>query len=251
MLNTLKTVPERIADELSERILSGDFQPGSRLPSVRKLAAAYEVNVSTIQRVLVVLEERGLALAKDRAGIEVLDAGVTGGTALWPILLASEGAQDRASALLRDALHARRLLAVSVLRQLGQVDSASFLPALESAVRRFAETVARDESDLGAVSAAETSIIRTLLMAANRPAVLAIFNDISGMLGASPGVLKAVYSDPQLTLGAWRAFLAEARDGDIGRYGEMAATVLEAMDENIIAAFRAKQAEKPTQEQEC
>lgn len=242
-----QTVPERIADELSRRILRGEFAPGTRLPSVRNLAAEYEVNVSTVQRVLVVVQERGLAVAKDRAGIEVLDPSITGGTALWPFLLGSEGTLDRAAALLLDALAARRLLAASVVRQLAELPPDTYLEGLATAVGSFAEVVQRSPSDLRALSASETGIIRSLLLATERPAVLAIFNDITQMLAASTGALAAIYADPSLTLSAWSAFVEEARSGDIRPYAAMAEAVLETMDAKIVASFRAYHESRSTQ----
>jgi DNA-binding FadR family transcriptional regulator len=247
-MNRTQTIPERIADELSGRILDGEFAPGARLPSLRALSAEYEVNVSTIQRVLVVLQERGLAISRDRAGIEVQDPNVTGGTALWPLLLASNGTADRSTALLSDALAARRLLAVSVVRQLSEQPPSTYVPALEAAVTAFAAVAEQMPTDLRALSRAETAIIRALLLATARPAVLAIFNDITQMLATSSGALAAIYSNLAMTISAWKAFVEQARDGDIRPYARLAESVLESMDANIVAAFRANHASQATRE---
>ena len=45
-------------------------------------------------------------------------------------------------------------------------------------------------------------------MAAERPAVLAIFNETHRMLAMAPAVLDAIYSDPPTTVRAWQAFMA-------------------------------------------
>ena len=40
----------QIADHISERILSGSWKPGERIPSIRELAEAIEVNPNTVMR---------------------------------------------------------------------------------------------------------------------------------------------------------------------------------------------------------
>jgi DNA-binding FadR family transcriptional regulator len=237
-MNSQQTIPGRIADELSRRVLREEFAPGSRLPSVRKLAAGYGVNVSTSERVLLVVQERGLAVAKDCEGIEVQDPAVTGGTALSPFLRESEGTMDRAVELVFDALVARRLLAVSVLGLLAEQAAETYLSTVENAVETFAKVVDHSPSDLVELSRTETGIIRALLLTTNRPAILAIFNDITVMLATNASALAAIYANPDLTLAAWRALVQKAQTGDIRPYAHMAEAVLEGMAVNIVTAFR-------------
>ncbi|MEU8821781.1 winged helix-turn-helix domain-containing protein [Actinoplanes sp. NPDC048796] len=63
----------QVADDLSARIRDGEYPPGSRLPSLRELAALYSVSVSTIQRVMVRLDERRLIVASQGRGTYVVD----------------------------------------------------------------------------------------------------------------------------------------------------------------------------------
>ena len=50
----------QLADDLAAKIESGDFPPGSRLPSEAELAETYEIAKMTVRRALEVLRERGL-----------------------------------------------------------------------------------------------------------------------------------------------------------------------------------------------
>ena len=50
-------------EQLARRIATGAYPPGSRLPSVRELAAEAGVNPNTMQRALAQLEQEGLAKA--------------------------------------------------------------------------------------------------------------------------------------------------------------------------------------------
>ena len=53
---------------LSQAIITGEFQPGERLPSVRDLAVETGVNPNTMQRALAELEREGLVYSQRTAG---------------------------------------------------------------------------------------------------------------------------------------------------------------------------------------
>ena len=69
----------QLTEQLTRRIITGVYPPGSKLPSVRELAAEAGVNPNTMQRSLAQLEQEGLAKADRTAGrlvtwdTEVLD----------------------------------------------------------------------------------------------------------------------------------------------------------------------------------
>ena len=50
----------QIADDVEQRIASGELKPGARLISERDLAEFYDVSYGTIRRVMKELRERGL-----------------------------------------------------------------------------------------------------------------------------------------------------------------------------------------------
>ena len=50
----------QIANELREKITTGYYPPGSRLPSITSLMQEYEVARNTARRALAILEEEGL-----------------------------------------------------------------------------------------------------------------------------------------------------------------------------------------------
>jgi DNA-binding transcriptional regulator YhcF (GntR family) len=53
-----KPIYIQIADNLCERILSGEFKPGSRIPSVREWGATIGVNPNTVARSYELLTDR-------------------------------------------------------------------------------------------------------------------------------------------------------------------------------------------------
>lgn len=68
---------QRVAEQIEERILSGDLPPGSRLPGERELVSQFAVGRSTVREALRVLQSAGLVRSRpgDPLGAEVL--GVT------------------------------------------------------------------------------------------------------------------------------------------------------------------------------
>ncbi len=69
------TVPRltyrEIADDLAARIRSGEYPPGAPLPSYSKLADLYSVSVSTAQRAVALLHDRGLITGEPGRGVFV------------------------------------------------------------------------------------------------------------------------------------------------------------------------------------
>lgn len=59
---------QQLHDQLALRIATGAYPPGSRMPTVRELAAEAGVNPNTMQRALAKLEDEGLAVANRTAG---------------------------------------------------------------------------------------------------------------------------------------------------------------------------------------
>ena len=55
-----KGIFQQIGDNLCEKILSGELLPGSRIPSVRELAASVGVNHNTIMRSYTELQREGI-----------------------------------------------------------------------------------------------------------------------------------------------------------------------------------------------
>jgi DNA-binding GntR family transcriptional regulator len=52
----------QVADHIAARIAAGEFEPGTRLPPERDLAAEYGVAYNTVRRSMDVLRERGLVV---------------------------------------------------------------------------------------------------------------------------------------------------------------------------------------------
>ena len=68
------TIPlsyRKIADDIADRIAMGEYPPGSKIPSYRQLSALYSVSISTAQRAVMALEERGEVIGVPGRGVFV------------------------------------------------------------------------------------------------------------------------------------------------------------------------------------
>ena len=66
-------VYSQLVEHIKLAIVSGEFPLGSRLPSVRELAAEAGVNPNTMQRAFAALEREGLVLTQRTAGRTVTE----------------------------------------------------------------------------------------------------------------------------------------------------------------------------------
>lgn len=60
-----------IANDLAARIACGEYGPGDKLPSYAELAALYGVAVTTAQRAIALLRDRGLVFGIQGRGVYV------------------------------------------------------------------------------------------------------------------------------------------------------------------------------------
>ena len=64
---------QQLTEQITLRILKGEYPPGGRLPAVRDLAVQAGVNPNTMQRAMAQLEQDGLAVGSRTAGRTVTE----------------------------------------------------------------------------------------------------------------------------------------------------------------------------------
>ena len=72
-LNSDRPIYTQILEKIQMRIISGFYQPGERLPSVRDLAAEASVNPNTMQKAFTELERSGLIQTQRNSGRTVTE----------------------------------------------------------------------------------------------------------------------------------------------------------------------------------
>ncbi len=64
----------QIVDQITARVIAGDWAPGSALPSIRELAAANGVSVITVKRAYLELEHAGVIVTRHGKGSFVAES---------------------------------------------------------------------------------------------------------------------------------------------------------------------------------
>ena len=72
-LDSSRPIYAQIIEKVSLDIVSGKYQPGDKLPSVRDLAAQAGVNPNTMQKALTELEKKGVVSSQRTLGRFVTD----------------------------------------------------------------------------------------------------------------------------------------------------------------------------------
>lgn len=62
-----------VTEDITARIKSGEYAPGDRLPTYRELADLYQVSVTTVQRAVIILQDRGLVVGRQGRGLWVAE----------------------------------------------------------------------------------------------------------------------------------------------------------------------------------
>lgn len=63
----------QLLEQIEQKIISGEYSAGSRIPSVRELSAEAAVNPNTMQRAMAELENKGLVITNRTSGRTVTD----------------------------------------------------------------------------------------------------------------------------------------------------------------------------------
>lgn len=72
-LNSDRPIYAQLVERIQKQILSGQYPPGGRLPSVRELAAVAAVNPNTMQKAFTELERSGLIVTQRTNGRTVTE----------------------------------------------------------------------------------------------------------------------------------------------------------------------------------
>jgi len=110
-----KTLSRDIAEILTRRITSGQYEVGSKMPTERLLSLEFGVNRHAVREALKRLEAIGLIRIKHGAGIFIERIKFTAGVEVFDSLLTNEDGTVNKS-FLRDVLEFRRQMIMTVIQ---------------------------------------------------------------------------------------------------------------------------------------
>lgn len=182
-------VAVHIERDLTRAILRGDHRPGSRLPTLRELAAEYGVNPSTMQRALAGLEARGLITARQGSGLRVNDPHDVADVSLITDWLAvTSDDPERAATLIAELAEVRRILAIRLIVRHRQriLDLLPELIAHVTTLRTATGELAWRES---------IEVEKRLVRATGNSMVVTLLNSMARALEEHPLLVEAMFGD--------------------------------------------------------
>ncbi|NCG19010.1 MAG: GntR family transcriptional regulator [Rhodobacterales bacterium] len=194
------TVTERIERQLACEILRGDRVPGSRMPSIRALAVAFEVTLPTIQRAMDRLGRTGLVTARRGSGTTVNDPRRNMDLSLIPLWFeALKDQPERCAKILADFLQLRRVLTAHLF----DTSSAKLLAALPKLSITAATLMAA--TDIDDIARADAKLTRIVVERVDNFALNAFFYTVEHLAIGVPHIAEALYRDRS----AHRAVIAQ------------------------------------------
>ncbi|MCO4771066.1 MAG: FadR family transcriptional regulator [Deltaproteobacteria bacterium] len=230
----MSTVDRQIEESIARRIYRGELPAGTRLPTVRALAAEFSVTVPTIQRAVARLAATGLVTARQGSGITVQDPMTLGDLGVMGALLEACADQpERVGPILADFLELRRVLVVHLIR--------TRLPRLLGALPGMAEATERlmAATETADIAAADAELSRHVVEAAGNTVVNAVFYAVANLAMRAPAVAEALYGDRPAHNAALMGLVGAlaASDGDAEGAAQGVDAALAAWDEITVRRF--------------
>jgi len=225
------STPARIEKEIILRIFRKEYPVGMRLPTVRDLATQFDVNPSTIQRVVARLEAKGLILARQGSGLLINDPLTHGDVSLLPLWLESKIDDPKAAAeILADLLEVRRVLAVKLVARHRDAIKHKASEIL-SASARFMNAGSLEE-----LVEADLAMLRILVLSTGNFAAISVFNTVTSVVRQHHLVARAMYADPEENMRGMAEVIA-AVDEPLSQFGAVLDRVLMDLDQRTVERF--------------
>jgi GntR family transcriptional regulator, transcriptional repressor for pyruvate dehydrogenase complex len=238
------SVVDVCARALRESILTGALPPGVRLPTERTLAEQFGVNRATVRGALGQLETEHLVSARQGSGYTVHDFRREAGPELIATLAElAEGSDDEVARLVGDLLHVRRSLARAVLEKLAEGARDADLDAVEVALARFEEAVAKSPP-ASELARADLDVVAALVAATRSTVLQLCLNPVASLLARLPRLQDAMYEDPEGNVLAFRAVVAWVRSGRGRGLDALLAMLAERDDATLLALQKSSKKKK-------
>lgn len=228
------SVAERIERELALRILRGEVAPESRLPSVRALAAEFEVTVPTIQRAIAGLGTRGLVTAVQGSGLEVHDPEAVLDPVLLPLWFEALADQPaRAARMLGDFLELRRVVAGHLVE--------TRLSRLQGALHEIAvpARIIFESTDPGELAAADLALTEAFARASGSFAVTAVLATVARLPAEVPVLAEAFYGHRPAHLAAIEAIVGALSQDEPAQAAREVRDAMTTWDRQSVSRFQA------------
>ena len=134
---------EQIMEQITAKVMAGDWRPGQSLPSIRELASASSVSVITVKRAYLELERAGVIVTRQGKGSFVAET------------------QDLAKQLVREEFDTHLMGMVGAAHKLG-MDGKEVAEHVSTAMAAIAAASSSSKAANANTSTTTTSLTRTI-----------------------------------------------------------------------------------------
>lgn len=207
MFTSDEAAPEFVASVLAKRIAAGQYEPGSKLPSIRSLADELGVSIVTMRIALAFLEAALMVETIPRSGTIVRDVQHDGGVRTFGLLVhePTDELLTWMKSWLSDIMTLLHMMMGRVARELAE---AGDLSLVRDAVDDLARVVKEAPEDLEGAARGQLAIYRATLITTEHPAYVSIINECQAVMRAAPELQRIFMPAPQRVVTTWRAVLA-------------------------------------------
>ena len=180
-----RSVPDEVADQLVDRIVSGRLAAGGPLPSERDLADTLAVSRPTVRAALQRLAQSGLVEIRQGGGTRVRDFRRHAGLDLLPRLIVGDGGLDLR--VVRDVIRTRSSIGPVLARSAAEAGEGPPLAEAVQAIDVARDGVARQRAALAfwdAVVERSGSIVYRLMFNGLRAAYEPMLDVLAGAMAA-------------------------------------------------------------------
>lgn len=249
-----QSVVTEAVHELARRVATGEYSPGDLMPSVRQVAAEFDINRATAQLVLSRLESAGFVDARWGKGFTIRDVRIRGGVDVYRQLFGlSMTMPEQAAATMRDVVDVERAIVMETLLACTGGHCEVDLEAMRADLDALEEIARSDEPDLREFLARELSMIRGLVGAVGNTMHRAMLNSIGEMVLGVPAAVEAYFVvPPDVHVMVWQAIEAiwsrggEPLQSELSLFRDLFAIY----HDNVVARFAELVGAEPSGEQE-
>lgn len=223
---------EQIAREIESMIKSGEYSPGSVLPSERNLAAEFGVSRVMVREAIRILEAKGLVNTKAGQGTFISEtAGTSPESTLFGLLLKDSLDKD----VVPELLMFRRYLEIALVKLGGKRISEKDLLALEKDLSRFRHGI--DNGDVDEIALADESFHQRIAAVAKSKVLARIVRVLWVNLSAYQRLYFENCSSPATILNGLTTVVRCLRDHDIEGAAKAMEKVLEYGDNEFVSCI--------------
>ncbi|MFP4598658.1 MAG: FadR/GntR family transcriptional regulator [Persicimonas sp.] len=204
-----KSLADAVFEQLRDRIVTGEMEPGSKLPSERGLSEQLGVNRGAVREALKRLEQARLVSIKQGGATRVLDFRQTAGTDLLAALLVTSDGEVNTH-VARSVMEMRSALAADIARLCARRASDEIDERLDEILTQMEAA----GSDLVRLQQSSAQFWSTLVDGSDNLAYRLAINSLMQTYDKIKGVLLGVLADELSDLEAYRAIAGAVAERD-------------------------------------